>query len=75
MDQGLWLLRMVLVSAGTALASRGIGDAALWEAVAGAVLGLVGAAWSYFARKQALETPPPGMVDQLARLREAVGRQ
>lgn len=49
--QIMWLLRMLLVSAGGWLAGKGIGDAALWEAVTGAVLGLAGAVWSFQARR------------------------
>lgn len=51
MDNGLWLLRVVLMSGGSALASRGIGDASLWEAVTGSVVGLAGAGWSFYARR------------------------
>lgn len=75
MDQVLWLLRVALMSGGSALASRGIGDAGLWEAVAGAVVAIAGAVWSYFARQSAIAAPPPGMAEQLAELRRAVGRQ
>lgn len=52
MDHALWLLRVALMSGGSALASRGIGDAAMWEAVAGGVVALAGAVWSYLARRQ-----------------------
>ena len=51
MDQGLWLLRVLLMSGGSALASRGIGDATLWEAITGGVVALAGAGWSYHARR------------------------
>ncbi len=54
----MWAARMALVSAGGALAARGIGDAPLWEAVTGAVLAALGAVWSWQARKAALAAEP-----------------
>ena len=38
----MWLVRMALVTLGGALTARGIGDAPLWEAVAGLAVGAVG---------------------------------
>lgn len=55
--QVLWLARMALVSGGGWLSGRGIGDAALWEAVTGAGLAVIGAIWSWRARR-ALEAAP-----------------
>jgi hypothetical protein len=60
MDTALWALRMALVALGAVMAKAGIGDAALWEAVTGAVLAVAGAVWSYVARQKALATVPPG---------------
>ena len=47
-----WGGRMALQWAGVALATRGIGDAALWEAVSGFIISLSGALWSYRARRK-----------------------
>lgn len=58
MDQGLWLARVLLLQLGGVLTARGIGDAALWEAVAGGVIGVGTAAWSWHARQAALKAPP-----------------
>ncbi len=54
-----WLLRMALQWAGAALAARGIGDDALWQAVGGSVIGLGGAVWSYRSRQQQINMEPP----------------
>jgi hypothetical protein len=59
MDQAMWLARVLLLQAGGFLAARGIGDAALWEAVAGAILAGGAAVWSWYARKRALAAVPP----------------
>lgn len=49
-----WAARMLLQWAGAALAARGYGDDALWQAIGGAVITAVGAAWSWHARKARL---------------------
>lgn len=51
MDQAMWLARMLGMQAGAALAARGIGDEALWEAVLGGLLAIGNAVWSWQARK------------------------
>jgi hypothetical protein len=56
----LWLTRVLVIGVGFALAGRGIGDAAMWEGVAGGAVALVGAVLSWRARQSALRTPPPG---------------
>ena len=58
LDSVLWMVRMGLVSVGAGLTARGVGDAALWEAITGAILNAIGAAWSYAARQQALKAMP-----------------
>jgi hypothetical protein len=55
----LWAVRMAVISGGSVLTARGFGDAGVWEAVAGAVVALGGAVWSWRARKQQLATVPP----------------
>ena len=55
----LWALRMGLTTGGGWLASRGYGDAGLWDALGGAVLAAIGAVWSWRARKAALAAEPP----------------
>ena len=54
----LWAARMVMQWAGVALAARGYGDEALWQAVFGAVLTIGGAVWSYAARKRQIAMEP-----------------
>lgn len=58
MDQALWLARVLLLQAGAVMASRGIGDAAMWEAVTGGAISVAAALWSYRARQAALAAPP-----------------
>jgi hypothetical protein len=60
MDTTLWAMRMALVAAGAVLAKQGVGDAAMWEAIGGAVVAAAGAVWSWRARQKALATVPPG---------------
>jgi hypothetical protein len=59
MDNTLWALRMALVALGAVLAKQGFGDAAMWEAVTGAVVALAGAVWSWRARQAAKAMVPP----------------
>jgi hypothetical protein len=59
MDHILWLVRVALLAFGGALTAWGIGDAAMWEAVAGGLMAAVSAAWSWWARRAALATIPP----------------
>lgn len=47
-----WMIRMGLISGGSYLAGRGIGDAALWAEVVPAVMAIGGALWSWFSRKK-----------------------
>ena len=54
----MWAARMGLVSLGGALTARGVGDAPLWEAVTGALLALLGAVWSWRARKAQIAMEP-----------------
>lgn len=58
----LWAVRMLLLWAGGWLAARGIGDNELWSGLAdagsGALVALVGAVWSYRARKAQLAAEP-----------------
>lgn len=58
----LWAVRMLLVSAGGWLASRGFGDNELWAGVAdagsGALVAIGGAVWSWHARRAALAAEP-----------------
>lgn len=65
MDSMLWLVRILLMNGGTYLAARGYGDTELWGHVAGAVVAIVGAVWSYIARRQALAETPPNVAAQL----------
>lgn len=59
----LWAVRMLLVSGGGWMASRGIGDSELWSGLAdvgaGAIVSAVGALWSWYARRAALAAEPP----------------
>ena len=56
MDTGstAWLARMALQWAGAAMAARGYGDEALWQAVGGALMAASGALWSWRARRAQL---------------------
>lgn len=54
----LWAARMALQWAGVALAARGYGDEALWQAVGGALLTAGGAAWSWRSRQAQLAADP-----------------
>ena len=54
----LWAARMALTSGGGWLAARGYGDAELWQSLAGAIMGVGGAAWSFFARRRQLAAAP-----------------
>jgi hypothetical protein len=65
MDLFMQLLRMALLAGGSALASRGIGDAPMWEAITGGILAIGGAIWMRYARKQALAHVPPEVQAQL----------
>ena len=65
MEQAMWLARVMLLNAGGWLAARGFGDAALWEAVAGALLTAGAAVWSWYARKRALASVPPDVAAQM----------
>lgn len=71
MDQAMWLARVLLLNAGGWLAARGVGDAALWEAVAGAIITAGAAVWSWYARKRALAAVPADVAAQL-KLQEAL---
>lgn len=71
MDQAMWLARILLMQAGAFLAARGIGDEALWQAVAGGILAIGTAVWSYIARRQALATVPADVAAQL-KLQETI---
>lgn len=53
-----WLARMALQWAGAALAARGYGDEALWQAIGGALMAGVGAVWSWQARKAQIAMEP-----------------
>nr|WP_314073842.1 hypothetical protein [uncultured Roseococcus sp.] len=59
----LWAARMVLLWLGGWLAARGVGDAELWAGLAdvgaGALVALVGALWSWRARRAQLAAEPP----------------
>lgn len=61
MDTGsaTWLARMVLQWAGAAMAARGFGDEALWQAVGGALMAAGGAFWSWRARQAQIAMEPP----------------
>jgi hypothetical protein len=61
MDMGsaAWVARMALQWAGAALAARGVGDEALWQAVGGALMTLGGAVWSWNARRKQIAMEPP----------------
>jgi hypothetical protein len=65
MEQAMWLARIALLNAGGWLTARGIGDAPLWEAVAGALITAGAAAWSWYARKRALAVVPPDVQARL----------
>jgi hypothetical protein len=73
MDQVLHVVRMLGLAFGGALSARGIGDAALWEAIVGAVVLAANAVWSYRARQQALATVPPEARREIALLSGAAG--
>lgn len=73
MDQAMWLARILLLQAGGFLAARGIGDAPLWEAVAGAVLAGGAAVWSWHARRQALASVPPDAAAQIKAAQVIIG--
>lgn len=59
----LWAARMILLWLGGWLAARGIGDAELWDGLAevgsAALVALVGAIWSWRARRAQLAAEPP----------------
>jgi len=59
----LWAVRMLLLWAGGVLAARGVGDAELWGGLAdvgsGALVALVGALWSWRARRAQIAMEPP----------------
>lgn len=61
MDTGTtaWMARMAIQWAGAALAARGLGDEALWQAVGGALITAAGAAWSWNARRRQIAMEPP----------------
>lgn len=48
----LMFVRLGIQWAGGALAVRGIGDDALWQAVGGGVITAAGALWSYMERRK-----------------------
>ncbi len=73
MEQAMWLARVLLLNAGGWLAARGFGDAALWEAVAGAAITAGAAAWSWYARKQALAALPPEAEAQIKAAQVIIG--
>jgi hypothetical protein len=49
---------MAMQWAGVALAARGYGDEALWQAVGGALLTIGGAVWSWHSRKAQIAMEP-----------------
>jgi len=59
----LWAIRMMLLWVGGIMAARGIGDAQLWGGFAdigsGALVAMIGALWSWRARRAALAQEPP----------------
>lgn len=59
----LWAVRMLLLWLGGWLVARGVGDAAMWSSMAdacsGAVVALLGAVWSWYARRAQLAAEPP----------------
>lgn len=57
----LWLVRMVMLQLGAAMTARGIGDEATWTAISGGVLALGTMLWSWWATKQQIAQPPPGV--------------
>lgn len=59
MDNALWFVRVALLAIGGALTAWGIGDAAMWEAIAGGVVAALSAVWDWRARRAALATIPP----------------
>lgn len=73
MEQAMWLARIALLNAGGWLTARGIGDAPLWEAVAGALITAGAAVWSWYARKRALAEVPPDVAAQLKAAQVIVG--
>lgn len=62
MNEALWLARMGIIAGGGYLTSKGIGDEGTWEAIAGGAVTVLGAVWSYAARKKQIATVPPGYV-------------
>jgi hypothetical protein len=64
-EQVMWFARVALLNAGGWLAARGVGDAALWEALAGALVTAGAATWSWYARKRALASVPPAVAAQM----------
>lgn len=49
---GFMFVRLAIQYAGVALAARGYGDEALWQAIGGALLTAAGATWSWFATRK-----------------------
>lgn len=47
-----WLIRMGLISGGSFLAGRGIGDAALWQEAVPPLMALGGALWSWWTTRR-----------------------
>jgi hypothetical protein len=74
-DEALMLVRLSMQAIGAILAYRGIGDAVLWEALAGLAVSGAGLAWSWRARKALRDQVEklPEMVRGIAR--ETLGRQ
>jgi uncharacterized protein YneF (UPF0154 family) len=68
MDDAKMAARLAVQLIGGALMARGLGDAAIWEAVAGLVVALVGFFVSRRARRQALATVPPDAAAKLQAL-------
>lgn len=55
MEITLGLIRHLLTAGGGIFAAKGYGDSGAWETIAGAVVALVGAAWSIIDKKKRAE--------------------
>lgn len=76
MDQGhaLMLVRLALQAIAGALVARGVGDAALWEALIGVLVSAAGAIWSWCVRRR-LQAEAKRGAAALGVARELVGRR
>ena len=73
-DDVMMVLRLAMQGVAGAMIARGMGDAALWEALIGGVLALVGLVLSWRARRALAAQALSGQA-ALGMAREMVGRR